>query len=250
MIDARNGAGNGDGDGDGDKALPWLEAVDDEDGARGMPARKMLAAVLLVAVAVALVAASLFWLGRRDGTAAAGPPELIRAEPGPYKVKPGDPGGLDVAGDSGTAFATSAGEDSDGQIDLDAVPEAPIERPAKAPAPAPGPAKRLPPNETREPVRDETARPPKPPAAPTVPAGGAGSIVQLGAFSSAAKAEAAWSALSGRFALVAAMGKMVVPVRSGSATLYRLRAAAGSPADARQACRTLRVAGESCVVVN
>lgn len=242
MIDTGNGA-KGVPSGTGDESLPWLEAVDNEDGPRGVAARRMLVAVLLVLAAIALVVAVLFWRGRSDGAADAGRTELIRAEPGPYKVKPGDPGGLDVAGDSGTAFATSAGEDSDAQIDLDAVPEAPIERPAPAPV---IPAKRLPPNETREPVSDE----PAPPAAPAVAAGGAGSVVQLGAFSSAAKAEAAWTALSDRFAMVAAMGKFVVAVRSGGNTLYRLRAGASSPADARQACRTLRVAGESCVVVN
>lgn len=233
--------------GDGDEQLPWLEPVDDEDGVRAGGARKMLVAVLLVVAAVALLVAILFWFGRRDGAAVAGPPELIRADPGPYKVEPGDPGGLDVAGDSGTAFATSAGEDSDAEIDLDAVPEAPIERPARVPVPAPSPAKRLPPNETREPVRDDA---PVPPATAASVTGGSGSVVQLGAFSSAAKAEAAWTALSSRFGLVAGMGKIVVPVRSGGSTLYRLRAAAASPDHARQACRTLRVAGESCVVVN
>ena len=31
-----------------DEQLPWLEAVDDEDGAGGVPARRMLAALLVV----------------------------------------------------------------------------------------------------------------------------------------------------------------------------------------------------------
>ena len=31
-----------------DQALPWLEAVDDEDGPRGVSARKMLVALVLV----------------------------------------------------------------------------------------------------------------------------------------------------------------------------------------------------------
>ena len=50
-----------------DEQLPWLEAVDDEDGPGGVPARRMLAALLVVLVAVALVAGTFFWLGRRDG---------------------------------------------------------------------------------------------------------------------------------------------------------------------------------------
>ena len=95
-----------------DRQLPWLEAVDDEDEPRGVSGRKMLAALLVVLVAAAIVAGTFFWLGQRDSEVI-GPPQLIRAEPGPYKVKPTDPGGLDVAGESETAFETSAGEDKD-----------------------------------------------------------------------------------------------------------------------------------------
>ena len=62
-----------------------------------------------------------------------GPPELIRAEPGPYKVKPPNPGGLDITGESQTAFETSAGEDKDSQLDLSKVPEEPVAKPVKQP---------------------------------------------------------------------------------------------------------------------
>ena len=82
-----------------DGQLPWLQAVEDEDEPRGLSARKMLAALLVVLLAAGLVAATFFWLGRRD-TVVSGPPELIKAEPGPYKIKPPNPGGLDIAGES------------------------------------------------------------------------------------------------------------------------------------------------------
>ena len=62
--------------------LPWLQPVDDEDEPRSLSARKMLAALLVVLLAGGLVAATFFWLGRRD-VVTAGPPELIQAEPGP-----------------------------------------------------------------------------------------------------------------------------------------------------------------------
>ena len=218
-----------------DQGLPWLEAVDDEDGPRGVSARKMLAALLVVLLAVGIVAATLFWIGRRDAASnAGGAPELIRAEPGPYKVKPDDPGGLDVAGDSGTAFATGAGEDRDAEIDLDAVAEAPIARPKPEPAPPP---KTLPGNEVKEPVAPEEPAPPQ-------SAGGSGSTIQLGFYDNPAQAEKAWSSLSTRFSAVGAMTKVVVPYQKG----YRLRANAASPADARKACQILKVAGENCFV--
>jgi hypothetical protein len=216
-----------------DQGLPWLEAVDDEDGPRGVSARKMLAALLVVLLAAAVVAGTFFWLGRQDPVGI-GAPELIRAEPGPYKVKPSDPGGLDVAGESGTAFETSAGEDSDAQLDLNAMAEQPVARPPKEEP------KRLPPNETKEQVEDQPA------PAPAQPSGGSGSVIQLGAYKNAAQAERAWTSLSTRFPSVAAMTKLVVPYSGG----FRLRAGAASPAEAKQACQALRVAGESCFVAN
>src|SRR6266700_2522696 len=56
-----------------DGQLPWLQAVEDEDEPRGVSARKMLAALGVVLLAGLLVAATFFWLGRRD-TAVNGPP--------------------------------------------------------------------------------------------------------------------------------------------------------------------------------
>ena len=74
-------------------------------------------------LAAALVAATFFWIGRRDAQMS-GPPELIQAPPGPYKIKPPNPGGLDVAGESETAFETSAGEDKDAQLDMSKAAQA------------------------------------------------------------------------------------------------------------------------------
>ena len=212
-----------------EEPLPWLAPVEDEDEPRGISARRMLAALVVVVLAGLLVAGTFFWLGRRD-VVVDGPPQLIKAPPGPYKVKPTDPGGLDISGESETAFETSAGEDKDSQLDLNKMPEAPIAKPAKEQP------KTVPSNDTKEPVAAE----PKP--APAT--GGSGSVVQLGAFANQAQAERAWTALSGRFPSVAALNKMVIPFTGG----IRLRAGAGSPAQAKQVCQTLKAAGENCFV--
>ncbi len=214
-----------------DEALPWLEAVEDEDEPPAVSARKMLAALALVLLGVAIVAGTLFWLGRQDtGT---GPPQLIRAEPGPYKVRPDDPGGLDVAGDSGTAYATGAGEDNDALLDVSRLNDAPL------PPPAADEPKRLPPNETKKPAAPEPAALAPPPAAAAK-----GTVIQLGAYGSTAKAETAWRLLSGRFPEIAGLSKLVVPYSGG----YRLRASAGSPAEAQAACRAVTAGGENCFV--
>jgi cell division septation protein DedD len=212
-----------------DEPLPWLQAVEDEDEPRGFSARRMLAALVVVVLAAAIVAATFFLIGRRD-TVVSGPPELIKAPPGPYRVKPPNPGGLDIKGESETAFETSAGEDKDSKLDLGKLPEAPVAKPVKEEP------KRIPSNETKEPVAAEPA--------PAKPAGASGSVVQLGAFANQAQAERAWTALSARFPSVAALTKMIVPFSGG----IRLRAGTASPADARQVCQTLRAAGENCFV--
>ena len=208
-----------------DEPLPWLAPVDDEDEPRGISAGKMLAALLVVLLAVAIIAGAFFWIGHRD-SAGNGPPLLIKAPPGPYKVKPANPGGLDISGESETAFETSAGEDKDSHLDLNKLPETPVPKPVKAQPPAP------------------EAKPASPAPAEAKAAGGSGSVVQLGAFANQAQAERAWTALSGRFPSVAALNKMVVPFSGG----IRLRAGAASPADAKQVCQTLKAAGENCFV--
>ena len=214
--------------------MPWLQAVENEQRPRGVSGGRMFAAVLLVTAAVALTTGGFYWLGQRD-SGGTGVPELIAAPPGPYKIKPSDPGGLDVSGDSRTAFETSAGEDRDSRLDIGAMPEEPIVKP---PAEQP---KRIPPGETREPLPPEGTPQPVPGSA-----GPSGSTIQLGAFANQAQAERAWSALSVRFPSIAAMNKLIVPFGGG----IRLRAAAPSPAEARAACQALKAAGENCFVAN
>ncbi|HEY6048685.1 MAG TPA: SPOR domain-containing protein, partial [Sphingomicrobium sp.] len=152
---------------------------------------------------------------------------------GPYKVKPPNPGGLDISGESETAFETSAGEDKDSKLDTSKLPQVPAAPPAQT-----------------EPAKPAAAAPPPPAAAApqaapeAKPTGGTGSVIQLGAFANRAQAERAWTALSARFPSIAAMTKMVVPFPGG----IRLRAGAASPGDAKQACATLKAAGENCFV--
>src|SRR4051794_36047388 len=212
-----------------EEPLPWLASVEDEDEPRGLSARRMLAALVVVLLAAGVVAATFFWLGRRE-VAVNGPPQLIKAPPGAYKIKLPNPGGLDITGESETAFETSAGEDKDSKLDLNKLPEAPVAKPVKEEP------KAVPATETKTPVKPEPAQPKA--------TGGSGSVVPLGAVANQAQAERAWTALSARFPTVAALSKMIIPFSGG----IRLRAGAASPVDARQVCQTLRAAGENCFV--
>lgn len=216
-----------------DEPLPWLAPVEDEDEPRELSARRMLVAVAVVLIAAIIVAGTFFWMGHRDAVVN-GRPQLIKAPPGPYKIKPPNAGGLDISGESETSFETSAGEDKDSKLDLNKLPETPVAKPPTArPQPEATPA-----------VAPEAKAPAEKEALEPKPSGPAGSTVQLGAFANQAQAERAWTALSARFPSVAALNKMIVPFSGG----IRLRASAASPADAKQVCQTLKAAGENCFV--
>jgi hypothetical protein len=252
--------------------LPWLEPVEEERVDEGVSATRLISGLVVALVALGLVVGGVYWLKQRAGGpgTSATDPTLIAAQPGPYKVKPTEPGGMDVKGQGDSSYAASEGADPNAKIDLSAVPEAPIAKgkpaPAAAPAaPAPAPTKavevaKATPAPAPVAVKPVPAKPapvvakaetPKPKAEPaktetaSAPSGPGGSI-QLGAFSSEAKANEAWKSLSGRFGYLGALNKAVSQVSSNGKTVYRLRA---SGAGASSVCSKLKVAGESCLVV-
>ena len=104
-------------------------------------------------------------------------------------------------------------------------------------------------------VRTASVSLPTPPAfrreAPQAPAASGNSrfVVQLGAFSSEEAAAKAWINLTKRFAYLSGLNKSVSPATVDSGKVYRLRAVAGTTANAQSLCGKLRVAGENCVVV-
>ena len=224
--------------GDEDR-LPWLEAVEEDDGGEGGPSvAKLIAAIVIGLVAIGVIVGGLFWLGNRGQPGGNG--EIIAAPEGDYKVRPENPGGMNVSGEGEVAAAASAGQTPQGNLALNA-PEAPVtqgQRPAapapvaQAPAPQPAPAPAPP-------------RPAPTPPAPQQPAA-PGATIQLGAFSSQAAANQAWASLAGRFRYLAPLSHAVVPVQAGGRTLYRLRASGAGAADI---CRRLQVAGEACSTV-
>ena len=231
-------------DGGVEERLPWLEAVD-EDEDDGVGIGKLVAGILVALLAIALVIAGIFWL--RGGAEESATGELIAAPEESYRVRPEEAGGMEVEGEGDAAFAASEGDSPEGRIDPGAVPEEPVSaRPAarrEAPART-GSSARIPQSGGR--LAESAPRR----AAPAQAAAGNGRLVQLGAFSSEAAANRAWSTLSGRYDYLSSLDRSVTPVQSGGRTLYRLRADAGSADAARSICGRLRVASEACSVVD
>lgn len=251
--------------------LPWLEPVDDFDEEDGILLGRLISAVVVGLVALGLVIGGIFWLRNRD--TATGNGTLIAAPEGPIKEKPGEAGGMEVDGAGGVAYDASVGKDVNSTIDLTALPEAPVtdrraigttelpastaaQAPAAKPAPAPAtalaqsqakiPAAKTPPPAPAKPV--PAPKPLLPAPEPTQAAAPTGGAIQLGAFSSAALANKAWSSLAGRFGFLSGLNHSVNNATVGGKTLYRLRAEAGG--QAASICAKLKVAGEACSVVN
>lgn len=230
--------------------LPWLETVESDEPEE--PGLGRIVAIALVTLALIAVIGFGIWQFQRSRTTGNG--ELIAAQPGDYKVKPEEAGGLKVEGEGDSAIATSAGKATDtGAIDLNAVPEKPVTTASTRPA-----APSAKPTAARSTVVDVPKGGGKLVAAAPVTASRAagqgassgGSLVQLGAFPSEAAANSAWDGFAKRFAYLAPLGKSVQPVATGGKTLYRLRVNAGSANQAADICGRLRVAGESCFVAS
>jgi cell division septation protein DedD len=280
MAEIRRGFG---GEPLGNERLPWLEPVEDEDdfpetGGNGGGGRLALWIVIALVVLAIIFGGFILWQRHRAASADIG--EIIHAPAGPYKEKPANPGGLQVNEGDVIAAKMGTGNDIDSPIDLTKIPEQPVTGagsdqgaiPAPAPArpgalatataAAPPPTAKVPAHPApasppptaasapvvKAPPTAPAARPALAPPVPTAPrsSGGSGTI-QLGALGSEAKAKAVWKTLSGRFSTLAPLAMSITPVKVGDTTLYRLRASGG---DARRLCAQLKVAGESCNVVD
>jgi len=236
------------GFGDDDR-LPWLETVE-EDYREGPTFGRILLLIVLLLAVIGAGAFGYYWYQKQKSLVGNG--ELIAAPPGDYKVKPDEPGGLKVEGEGDTVFATSQGNSGNSTIDVNALPEAPVEgRKVAEKAPAmtgEKTAKVAIPTGASTPAASARQVPALAPAAS--PSAGSGALIQLGAFPDEGGANAAWSRLSKRFAYLAPLGKSVERGEKDGKPVFRLRVNAGSNGQAKELCGKLKVAGESCYVAN
>lgn len=257
---------------------PWLDEADPDDGpTHTLVGRRTFWFLLLLALALLIGLAIGIWLitGREKGAIDIPPPgaELpLMRSPGAWKELPPEgpaTAGIPVEGQGQTLFGTGDGRESTGRIALEQLPEAPIERPQTPPPveetpaddPADAPTNLLPetPKPTPAPEPKPVPKPtpaPKPEPKPATPKAeeaqpaAAGSTLQLGAFSTEARARAAWKVMADRFSYIAGYEPIIASTARDGKTLYRLRIAAPTPAEARDICARLKVAGEACTVVN
>lgn len=132
-------------DGDEDDSLPWLEPVEDDDNGHGGNIFQIVIVALVALLTLALLGIGLYWWFHRP-PAVSGNASVITAEPGPYKTKPREPGGMKIEGEGESAYAASEGRDINSSIDTSVQPEQPMtiapkqaEQPITPPPPASAP---------------------------------------------------------------------------------------------------------------
>ena len=205
-----------------EERLPWLESADDVDFDEPEPdSSRMIGFGVLAFLLLAALVGGIYWVTHRGGAAASADGSLIAANKEPYKIAPKDPGGKTFQGTGDASFKVSEGEKPIANLGGSA-----------APAPAPAPAAPKP-----------TASAPAPAAAP---ASGVG--VQVGAFSTAASAEAAWSKLVTAHQALNGLSHRVVEGKADMATVFRLQAVAGDAGAANALCAKLQAGGLKCQV--
>lgn len=207
-----------------EERLPWLESADDVDfDEPGSDNSRMIGFGVLAVLLLAALLGGIYWISHRGASTAAADGSLIAANKEPYKIAPKDPGGKTFQGTGDASFKVSEGE----------KPVANLAGSAAAPAPSAAPA-------------------PKPSAAASAPAqaapasGGIG--VQVGAFSTNASAEAAWSKLVTAHQALSGLSHRVVEGKADMATVFRLQAVAGDFAAANALCAKLQAGGLKCQV--
>ena len=210
-----------------DDVLPWLAGDDDEyeDEGGGTDYRILIFAVVaLLALGGILWGAKSFFAG--SGTASVvADGSTVEAPEGPYKERPEDPGGQDVAGTGDLSYEVGEGVSREGHLASGEDEVAPSVDLAQADArPAAGAA----------------------PAATPAASGGVG--VQVGAFQSRESAEAGWATLTTRYDALQAVRHRVVEATVDGGKVYRLQAVAADGPAADALCRTIRNAGGDCQV--
>lgn len=226
--------------------LPWLEpAYADEREDEVSPLRLALL-VLAGLVLVGLIAGGIYWV--RNRAEQGGDGVLIAAPAGAYKVAAKDADAKRFQGEGDAAFAASEGVDRGGRIDPSRLPEAPVAAtPVDASSGGDRAAAAAASNRMVAPVADRTGeKAGRPSSSPARSAHGP--LIQLGSYGNQASARAAWNRLSKRFDYLADLPYSIEPVTIGGTNFYRLRASAGGQSGTL--CGKLKVAGESCLVVN
>ncbi|KPF93807.1 hypothetical protein IP81_01295 [Novosphingobium sp. AAP83] len=221
--------------------LPWLESADDVDADEEESGTgRLIGFAVMGLIALAALIGGIWYATNKTAGPSDADGSLIEASKEPYKVAPSDPGGKTFEGTGDSSFKVSEGEKPNANLAGSGVP-APMVTPSAKPSAGAGTGS------TAGVATSGSAVPAASANKPAVPVSG-GVGVQIGAFSSNAAAEAAWSKLSGNNAALQGLQHRVVEGKADIGTVYRLQAVSGDVSAANALCQRLQAGGLKCQV--
>ena len=221
--------------------LPWLDS-DENDDEQPSDGGRVFGLVVLGLIALATIVGGIWWSTHRnpdqtlvaDGSTIPAPSEA-------YKEAPKNPGGKTFDGTGNTAFAVSEGQTRPAKLGE-----------ASAPAASPPGGSAVKPGfeAIKPPVAVASASPAATPPAHSGSNAAAvsGPAVQVGAYSTHASAEAAWSRLSQQYSALSGQRHQTVEGKADIGTVFRLQALPGDAGAAQALCSKLKSAGLACQV--
>ncbi len=203
-----------------DERLPWLESGEEDVDDEGVDTGRIFGFGLIALLALAAFIGGIWWFGNRgSSTEAVADGSTIAAPEGPYKTRPTDPGGKEFEGTGNLAPAVGEGRETEGRI-AETAPRPSIDTPKASDTPA----------------------------APSPPAAASGTVVQVGAYSNKADAEAGWQSLLSQTEHLSGVSHRVVQGQADIGTVFRLQATPGDATSASRLCTALKSDGVACQV--
>ena len=204
----------------GEERLPWLES-DDDYQEQGVDTARIVGLALAGLLLVGVVIGGLWWFtGPRSDSGLVADGSTIAAPEGPIKTRPDDPGGKTFAGTGDSSFAVGEGQEREAVLASEVEPRPSIDA------------------ATVENTQEAAAAAPK--------AGGVG--VQVGAYSSRARAEQGWSTLVQRHSALQGVPHRVIEGEADIGRVFRLQAVAANRTTADSICSRIKAGGGSCQV--
>lgn len=239
--------------------LPWLEPHRETIAAKRRVARRSHGGLVAVASLLAVLMAAMggYWVGQRGAGGAPVPDARSKQAEIVAPVPPAQPmtrNEIEAAAEpmTGTEVEPVAKpelEPAPGPVASSKAPKKVAER--AAPPPRKAKLRRA---DTRRPQYDRVVAKQREAVRtwPKMPSPGpAGQVIQLGAFSTRTRAEAAYRERTARYPLLSGMPQVIVPVitRPRGQVLYVLRLGTQTREQSQVVCRNLRRSGDHCLVI-
>ena len=247
-------------------SLPWLESEEEDDQAGAVDKTQMLAFIALLAViAISVIGAVYLVSNYNRGPVAVPDGSLIEAPEGPYKERPDNAGGKTFAGTDDVAPGVSQGQSPDSRMADDTGAASGDQNLGVAmPAIGGGASGSAGTDGARGAGATQGGSDAGASAAgasngsgdaPAANSGGSsassqvdGVGIQVGAYSSRARAEQGWQTLQRQSSALSGVQRRILEGRSDSSSVFRLQAVAPTLAEANALCRKLRSEGLDCQV--